>query len=41
MITARRDLRLIDSETAENIINNINMYIDGKDYQKDYRNTVR
>ncbi len=37
MITARRDLRLIDSETAENIINNINMYIDGKDYQKDYR----
>ena len=37
MITARRDLRLIDSETAENIINNINRYIDGKDYQKDYR----
>ncbi len=37
MITARRDVGLIDSESAENIINNINRYIDGKDYQKDYR----
>ena len=37
MITARRDVGLIDSESAETIINNINRYIDGKDYQKDYR----
>ncbi len=37
MITARRDVGLIDSESAENIINNINRYIGGKDYQKDYR----
>ncbi len=37
MISARRDVGLIDSESAENIINNINRYIDGKDYQKDYR----
>ncbi len=37
MISARRDVGLIDSESAENIINNINRYIGGKDYQKDYR----
>ena len=35
MITARRDVGLIDSESAENIINNINRYIDVK-----YENTM-
>ena len=37
MIRARKDVGLIDSESADRIIENINMYIEGKDYQKDYR----
>ncbi len=37
MMRARKDVGLIDSESAGRIIENINMYVEGKSYQKDFR----